>query len=179
MASGTPSEANGSKLKMRMNGAPSLVLRWPVLLAAAVFAAGCARTSPSSQPPTPNGTIVQVSQGGAGKVVTLHVGDTLRILLGPPLGGTVLNWQVQAYPKRVLSAPLHSQVGGRIEFLAQAEGRGSIVLVGLVRCGGPGPAVEGVQCPVGGEASGGSPGMVAAGGAMPSRELTFDVVVTG
>jgi hypothetical protein len=169
---------------MSMNRATSFVLRSPVPLAAAVvavLAAGCAtRTSTASQPPMPNGTVVQVTQSGDGKVVTLHLGDTFRILLGPPMGGTVLNWQVRAYPNGVLSAPLRSQVEGRVEFVAQAEGTGSVVLVGLTRCGaGPGPAVEGVQCPVGGEASGGPPGVVAGGGAMPSRQLTFDVVVTG
>ena len=176
-------DSPASKLEMTMKRATSFMLRSPVLRAAAVavLAAGCAmRTPPASQQFTPNGTVVQVSQAGVGKVVTLHVGDTLRILLGPPLGGTVLDWQVRAYPARVLSAPLPPKVGGRVEFVAQADGRGSVVLVGLARCGaGPGPAVEGVQCPAGGDASGGPPGVVAGGGAMPSRQLTFDVVVTG
>ena len=161
----------------------SFVLRSPVVLSAvvgALLAGGCASKTPTAAPgATPNGTIVQITQGSVGKVVNLHVGDTLRILLGPPLGGTVLNWQVSAYPEGVLGAPLRSDVGGKVEFVAMAEGRGSVVLVGQPRCGtGPMPAVEGVQCPMGGEASEESPGVVNAGGGMPSRQLTFDVAVS-
>jgi len=161
----------------------SFVLRSPVVLSAvvgALLAGGCASKSPTAAAgATPNGTIVQITQGSAGKVVDLHVGDTLRILLGPPLGGSILNWQVREYPRGVLSAPVRSDDGGRVEFVALAEGTGSVLLVGQPRCsGGPMPGVEGVQCPVGGEGSAESPGVVNAGGGMPSRQLTFDVAVS-
>jgi hypothetical protein len=152
-----------------------------VAAAVGLLGASCASKAGTAAQPSPNGRIVQITPVDAGKVTQLHVGDTLRIVLGAPLGGTVLNWKVRGYTRGVLSAPLHSAVEGRLEFLAQAQGSGSISLVGLARCGpGPGPYSAGVQCPAVGGGAGASPTVVVNGGGnMPSRLLVFDVSVSG
>jgi hypothetical protein len=169
-------------MPVNLSRRPILRSTRPLALAAAValLAAACASKAGSAGPPSPNGRIVQITPVDAGTVTTLRVGDTLRIVLGPPLGGTVLDWKVRGYTRGVLSAPLRSAVAGRVEFVALAQGTGSVSLVGQSRCGpGPGPYSAGVQCPAVGGGAGASPTVVNGGGNMPSRLLVFDVSVSG
>lgn len=146
-----------------------------------LLGASCASKAETTAQPSRNARIVQITPVDAGKLTRLHVGDTLRIVLGAPLGETVLDWKVRGYTRGILSAPLHSAVEGRLEFLAQARGTGSISLVGLARCvPGPGPYAAGVQCPAVGGGAGATPTVVVNGGGnMPSRLLVFDVSVSG
>jgi hypothetical protein len=164
----------------------SKAVRTALAVAALVVLAGaCAsKASPRSAPPSPNGTVVQVTQSDASKVTTLHVGDTLRIQLGPPLGNGFLNWELRAYPKDVLSLLGKSAQRDQFDLLATSEGRGTVSLVGMVRCEGGPMAAEGVQCPVlgpAGSAGGAHPTATTAsggGGGMPARLVLFQVTVT-
>lgn len=146
------------------------------------LAASCATASSV----TPTGKVVQVTQADAGKTISLHQGDTLRILLGPPLGGNLFHWQLRRYPKDLLDLSSSDENRGRFDFVATTEGEGEISLVGLVRCQ-PGPVVgapqsAGVQCPVLGGASGSeaTPTSSAspASRLVPARLLSFSIEVS-
>ncbi len=156
--------------------------RDPVWLGAVAFVllgVGCATGSKAtSGPPPTSGRIVQVTPSDAGRTVTLQIGDTLRVLLGPPLGAPSPQWQVRDYPKDLLELRPVSDSLNRFDFVAIAAGTGQVRLVQRVRCGSPGPLAAplaaGVQCPV--LAGGGSsPGT---GGAMPERLFEFTVKVS-
>ncbi|HEX9312128.1 MAG TPA: hypothetical protein VGA30_04795 [Actinomycetota bacterium] len=156
------------------------------VLVAGVLGAACAtkaRTG-AAGPIPPSATVVQVTPSDTGKTIGVHVGDTLRILLGPPAGQSFLTWTLQSYPKDLLSlSPRDQMPRDEFDLVANAEGRGTVSVVGAVRCeGGPGPYAAGVQCPVlgVGSDSGGTPSPAASGGghAVPARLLTFVVVIT-
>src|SRR5207244_4056753 len=80
---------------------PGRIAALAALAAAAILAAACGTATPASTAPS-DGTVVQVTPLNTGKTVSLHVGDTLRILLGPPIGPSALQWQVRRYPRDVL-----------------------------------------------------------------------------
>jgi hypothetical protein len=156
------------------------------VLVAGVLGAACATKAPTGAAGTSQSspTVVQVTPSDTGKTISLHVGDTLRILLGPPAGQSFLTWTVQSYPKDLLSlSPRDQMPRDEFDLVAKADGRGTVSVLGAVRCeGGPGPYAAGVQCPVlgAGSDSGGTPSPAASGGghAVPARLLTFVVVVT-
>jgi hypothetical protein len=157
------------------------------VLAMSIVAGACAAESTSGTGAgsevanSPNGTVVQVTMASAGKVVALHVGDTLRIFLGPPTGQSYLTWQVRTYPKDVLTLLPTNTQREQFDLLASAVGAGTVSLVGMVRCSSPGPmAGAAVNCPVlgAGGPTEGSPTASGAPGGMPARLLEFDVTVT-
>ena len=138
-------------------------------------ATGTSKSSPA---------VVQVTPADTGKTIGLHVGDTLRILLGPPAGQSFLTWNLQNYPKDLLSvSPRDQMPRDEFDLAATTIGKGTVAVVGAVRCeGGPGPYAAGVQCPVlgVGSDSGWTPSPAASGGshAVPARLLTFVVSIT-
>ena len=156
------------------------------LLSLSIAAGACASrgSAGSGTASSPNGKVVQVTMADSGRVVTLHVGDTLRILLGPPTGQAFLTWQLRTYPKDVLTPLPKSQAREQFDLLAASEGKGTVSLVGMVRCSSPGPMVgAAVQCPVlgaGGNTAGEPSPTVSSGapGGMPARLLEFDITVT-
>src|SRR6266508_5249693 len=101
---------------------------------------GAAGTSSSSP------AVVQVTPADTGKTIGLHVGDTLRILLGPPAGQSFLTWNLQSYPKDLLTVSPRDQIPrDEFDLVARATGKGTVAVVGAVRCeGGPGPYAAGV-----------------------------------
>lgn len=148
----------------------------------AVIATACAeRAIPAttSTTPAPNGKVVQITPASSGRTITVHVGDTLRLQLGPPIGESIASWELRAYPRRILTLTANLPKLNRLDLLATSPGRGDVVVVSQVRCGpGPAPAAAGVQCPVlagGGPQPTGSPG---GSGAMPARQFSFTIVVT-
>jgi hypothetical protein len=156
------------------------------VLAVGVLGAACATKAPTGATGTGQSspTVVQVTPAQTGKTIGLHVGDTLRILLGPPAGQSFLTWNLQSYPKDLLSvSPRDQMPRDEFDLVAKAIGKGTVAVVGAVRCeGGPGPYAAGVQCPVLGVGAdaGGTPSPAASGGghAVPARLLTFVVVIT-
>src|SRR5205823_6528333 len=111
----------------------------------AMVATGCAAKGSTANPAgsgspapsvSPNGTIVQITQADAGRVTTLHVGDTLRILLGPPMGQGPYDWELRAYPRASMALLGKTPQREEFDLLAVAPGKGTISLVGKVRCQG-------------------------------------------
>src|SRR5205809_183603 len=156
------------------------------VLAAGALGAACATKVPTSAGGTTRSspTVVQVTPADTGKTIGLHVGDTLRILLGPPAGQSFLTWNLQSYPKDLLSvSPRDQMPRDEFDLVARSIGKGTVAVVGAVRCeGGPGPYAAGVQCPVlgVGSDSGATPSPLPSGGshAVPARLLTFVVSIT-
>jgi hypothetical protein len=156
------------------------------VLVVGVLGAACATKAPAGATGTGQSSpaVVQVTPAQTGKTIGLHVGDTLRILLGPPAGQSFLTWNLQSYPKDLLAVSPRDQLPrDEFDLVARAIGKGTVAVVGAVRCeGGPGPYAAGVQCPVLGAGSdtGGTPSPAASGGghAVPARLLTFVVVIT-
>jgi hypothetical protein len=156
------------------------------VLAAGVLGAACGtKVSPGAAGTSESSpAVVPVTPAQTGQTIGLHVGDTLRILLGPPVGQSFLTWNLQSYPKDLLMvSPRDQMPRDEFDLVAANIGRGTVAVVGAVRCeGGPGPYAAGVQCPVlgVGSDSGGTPSPAASGGghAVPARLLTFVVVIT-
>ena len=156
------------------------------VLVAGVLGAACAtKVSPGATGAGGSSpAVVQVTPADTGKTISLHVGDTLRILLGPPAGQSFLTWNLQSYPKDLLALSPRDQLPrDEFDLVARATGKGTVAVVGAVRCeGGPGPYAAGVQCPVLGVGSdaGGTPSPAASGGghAVPARLLTFVVAIS-
>src|SRR5438105_11173312 len=99
----------------------------PVVVAAAVAVAtaGCARAqSPATVGPSGTGRVVQVTPADDGTTVSLHTGDTLRVLVGAPLGQSPLGWKVHDYPRGILQSIPEPKGSNRFEFVANAPGRG-------------------------------------------------------
>ena len=122
-----------------------------------VLGAACAKLTGAS-----GGSTTTVGRADTGKAVTMAVGDTLVVDLGPaptPLPAAPA-WKLYRYPTQVLTLVTSDPSAGRFEFRAKAAGTGQVLVVNLFACGPPmEPKVAGAPCPVeGGGATGVQPG---------------------
>jgi hypothetical protein len=119
-------------------------------LAAGVLAVGCGKSTDGAG----GSAVVTVGRQDAGETVTLRLGQRLHVDLTSHRKG---GWVLVDYPQRILGLRTKTRAGDLFDFVATAAGEGSIRATFRPECGPPLPAVQGIQCPVGGANGGRKP----------------------